>query len=153
MKNKKGFIFVETIIVISILSIGLMFMYRVFTNITATEQRRLKYDNSVYLYRSYHITNFLTQKGAIEQFKSTNNNTEISCSSILLLPDEFQFCNLLMTNLAVEKIYLLKPNFKENINPFPARERRYLRTIDDSGYRIFIVFKEDYYASLKVVDS
>jgi len=83
-------------------------------------------------------------------FLNANNITELSCTSILLIPDQFQFCNSLMNHLEVEKIYLLKPEFKNNLDNFNDKEQRYLKTITDDEHRLFIIFKEDYYASLKV---
>jgi len=151
MKNKKGFIFIETIIVIAILSIALIPMYNALYNITNHEHQNLKHDSSIHLYRTYYILEFLKEKGAFDLANSSINSTfELSCTHILLQPNYFQFCNSLMTNLEVEKIYFLKPGFKENINSFDSKEQRYLRTTDDSESRIFIIFKDDYYASLKV---
>ena len=148
--KRKGFIFVETIVVLVVLSLALMFIYKAFYNVAFGEQRRIKYDNSLYLYRTYYIADFLEKKGAIDEVIE-NNNLKIDCH-LSSLQESYQFCDFLVTNLDVDEIYLLESDdYKTNLNDFNEMMAGYLRTINDDGdYRLLIVFKDNYYASLKV---
>ncbi len=59
MKNK-GFVFVETIVVIVILSLGLVMVYQSFVNVLSNNKRRAAYNDIAYIYRTYYIEDFLT---------------------------------------------------------------------------------------------
>jgi hypothetical protein len=59
MKNK-GFVFVETIVVIVILSLGLVMVYQSFVNVLSNNKRRASYNDISYIYRTYYIEDFLT---------------------------------------------------------------------------------------------
>lgn len=59
MKNK-GFVFVETIVVIVILSLGLVMVYQSFVNVLSNNKRRASYNDIAYIYRTYYIEDFLT---------------------------------------------------------------------------------------------
>ena len=59
MKNK-GFVFVETIVVIVILSLGLVMVYQSFVNVLSNNKRRASYNDIAYIYRTYYIEEFLT---------------------------------------------------------------------------------------------
>ena len=59
MKNK-GFVFVETIVVIVVLSLGLVMVYQSFANVLSNNKRRAAYNDIAYIYRTYYIEDFLT---------------------------------------------------------------------------------------------
>jgi len=169
MKNKKGFIFVETIVVIAILSIALIFTYRAFHNVTNLSQRRSKWDDSVYLYRTYYIAEFFKGNGIIEAIVPDYHTEPISLSCDLIEEEDIiNFCRDLIERLGVsivsgkERIYLLPAeqnddhHYKDNletptyIDIFSAREISYLRTTSGfSKFRIFIIFEDDSFASLR----
>lgn len=58
MKNKKGFVFVETIVVVAVLTISLLMVYSTYSSMLMKEKTRMKYNDSVYLYRTYYLTKF-----------------------------------------------------------------------------------------------
>lgn len=83
-KNNKGFVFVETIVVITFLAASLIIIYAAFTNLLTTEKRRMYYDDPIYLYRSYYILDFL-QKNDINSYVASSLSEENSSSSEKLL--------------------------------------------------------------------
>lgn len=59
MKKKNGFVFIETMITIVILAAALLTMYTLFTNMLVTENRRVYYDDPIYIYKGYYLMEFL----------------------------------------------------------------------------------------------
>lgn len=59
MKNKRGFAFIETVIVTVVLAVVLITSLVAFNKILAEEKRRLMYDDTSYIYTTYHIENFI----------------------------------------------------------------------------------------------
>ena len=52
---QKGFIFIETIITIVILTGSLLFLYQTFNNTLQNEKARIYYDDTPYIYRTYYL--------------------------------------------------------------------------------------------------
>ena len=59
MKDKKGFVFVETIIVIATVLAGLLALYISYSNMVRNERRRVRYDDPAFIYKTYSVGNFL----------------------------------------------------------------------------------------------
>ncbi|MBR1416454.1 MAG: BspA family leucine-rich repeat surface protein [Bacilli bacterium] len=58
--KKKGFVLVETIVVVVVLTIGLVAIYSSFSSLLANDKRRATYNDVAYIYRTYYIEDFLT---------------------------------------------------------------------------------------------
>ena len=58
--KQKGFVFVETIIIIVVLTLGFMSIYFSFSSILANSKRRATFNDIEYIYRTYYIQDFLT---------------------------------------------------------------------------------------------
>ena len=58
--KSKGFVFIETIVVIVILSLGLVMVYEAFATVLANNKRRATYNDVAYLYRTYYIEDFIS---------------------------------------------------------------------------------------------
>ncbi|MBR1748159.1 MAG: hypothetical protein IJ743_00010 [Bacilli bacterium] len=56
--NKKGFVFVETIIVTAILLASLMLVYSLFVSNKNDENKRLRYDDTAKLYETYYLKQY-----------------------------------------------------------------------------------------------
>lgn len=61
MKNNKGFVFAETIIVLSILAVGLIMLYSTFSNILKKEKAQTTYNQTTDIYSLVMIKNYLQQ--------------------------------------------------------------------------------------------
>ena len=59
MKDKRGFVFVETIIVIATVLAGLLAIYVSYTNMVRNERRRVRYDDPAFIYKTHTIGRFL----------------------------------------------------------------------------------------------
>ncbi|MGM9834295.1 MAG: hypothetical protein ACI31M_00760 [Bacilli bacterium] len=118
-KNNKGFVFVETIVVITFLAASLIIIYAAFTNLLTSEKRRMYYDDPIYLYRSYYILDFL-QKQDVNSYvawmlseendvSSDNLLVEFSCNETLVINSAIvqNFCESIINNqhFSVEHIY------------------------------------------------
>ena len=57
--NKNGFVFVETIVVITVLTSALLLLFSSFSNILKKEKERMNYDDVAYIYRTHYLKNTL----------------------------------------------------------------------------------------------
>lgn len=58
MSNKKGFVFVETIIVTAILLASLMLVYSLFVSNKNEEVKRMRYDDPAKIYETYYLKQY-----------------------------------------------------------------------------------------------
>ena len=58
MRNKKGFVFIETMITIVILAAALLTMYTLFTSLLVNEKDRAYYDDPMYVYKANYLVSF-----------------------------------------------------------------------------------------------
>jgi len=58
--KQKGFVFVETIIIIVVLTLGFMSIYFSFNSLLSNNKRRATFNDIEYIYRTYYIQDFLT---------------------------------------------------------------------------------------------
>lgn len=116
-KNNKGFIFVETIIVIAFLATSLIIIYKSFNNLLTNEKRRLYYDDPLYLYRTYYVLDFLEshnitafiERELSENVAGPDNKllTEFVCQDSLILQksEERAWCENLVSQYSIKHIY------------------------------------------------
>ena len=74
--NKKGFVFVETIITIVFLAAAMMILYSSYRSAITEEKEKIYYDDISYLYRNYYLADFLINKTEIHNLKSENFNNK-----------------------------------------------------------------------------
>ena len=148
--TKKGFVFIETIIVIVLLSVGIASMYSLMSNITTDIKTRKYFDNISDLYKTNIISN------------NTNKNltgstyleiTKDNCTSYMS-----SNCNSLLTDLEVERVVINFTNLDNIINSdttLPNSLNEYLKTINSYKTNKYIIVNykynnKNYYASLEV---
>lgn len=148
--TKEGFVFIETIIVIVLLSVGIASMYSLMSNITTDIKMRKYFDNISDLYKTNIIRN------------NTNKNltgstyleiTKDNCTSYMS-----SNCNSLLTDLEVEKVVISFTNLDNIINSdttLPNSLNEYLKTINSYKTNKYIIVNynynnKNYYASLEV---
>lgn len=148
--TKKGFVFIETIIVIVLLSVGIASMYSLMSNITTDIKTRKYFDNISDLYKTNIIRN------------NTNKNltgstyleiTKDNCTSYMS-----SNCNSLLTDLEVERVVINFTNLDNIINSdttLPNSLNEYLKTINSYKTSKYIIVNykynnKNYYASLEV---
>lgn len=59
MKDKNGFVFVETMVVVVALVTLLILLYSSYSGIISLERRRARYDDPAFIYKTYTISKFL----------------------------------------------------------------------------------------------
>lgn len=167
MKKKNGFVMIETIIVISVLSVGLISMYASYALILNKTNTISNYDMPSDVYRSYSISKYLFDlSNGFTSFPIVNNN-----GYVIINVDDSSIKNTTLTNLDydvlkdlnVEKVYIFKDtriddniisNITSNtlINYFDGSTIEYLFNLDDfdswtylgtssSKYQIVVVVK------------
>ena len=98
MKNNKGFIFLETIIVTVVLTTTLIFLYSNFSKNVNDERRRLYYDDIAYVYKTIFIRNGIKSSINNDIFtKAINDNKEKNQNSlknnfVFLFNSESKYC-------------------------------------------------------------
>ena len=75
MKNKKGFVFVETMVVTVILITSLLLIYSSYTAMSSNEKRRNRYDDPVYIYRTYNIAKFLNELVVLDEDQGVGDSS------------------------------------------------------------------------------
>ena len=121
--NKKGFVFVETIVAVVILTSSLLLLYSTFTNILQSEKTRIYYDDINYVYRTYFLKK-LVFNGEVHQALEGSNfsdNTNVYISSIgsdTLYPtpsDDKTFFNNMWSDFEVRNMYIVKVDGLRNL--------------------------------------
>ncbi len=138
--KSKGFVFIETIVVIVILSIGLIMVYQSFTNVITNSKRRASYNDVDYVYRTYYIEEFITSlniDGFINNFlvKEGKKIQTFYCANPILYnidinlndtgvsglvnqmtgaeKNKYQFCENILNKFKVKNIYITNYNVND----------------------------------------
>lgn len=146
----KGFVFIETIIVIVLLSLGISSMYALMTNITTDIKTRRYFDNISDLYKTYIIRDNLNSNLSGDNYLEI---TSTNCSSYMT-----NNCSTLLSELDVERVVI---NFSaigvlmELDTNFPNTMNEYLKTINTAKTNKYVIVNykynnKNYYASLGV---
>lgn len=148
---KKGFIFLETLVVLTVLSISIVSIYSMYIKVSTDIEYRRYYDNISDLYKTDIIRNMIN--------KNTINNDDLisitkdNCTSYMN-----DTCSSYMTTLGIENIYInnISANsliYSDNIN-IKNSLKEYLKTINEENKRYIIINysieNKNYYASLKI---
>lgn len=151
--NKKGFMFVETIVMCAILMVGLLIIYNSYTSAIAREKERLNYNNVTEQYKLYYIKKYLIAEKdwACKKKDDCNIDDRLpESNSVLEITDEISDSIRMVfsdqqkdengNNLDIVKLYVAKCKAKANDYPdnIPDDLRVYLKTLKscDTKYRI-----------------
>lgn len=168
MKKKKGFVFVETLVVVAVLTASLLMLYSTFSASIRKEKTRIKYNDSVYLYRTYYLEKFF-RNFRLDMISAGLNKeddtkpyllfTGFGCTSNIFIHEEenIGFCENLLSDLHVRNLYLAYNDLSDLQNCTTATGKcesllqgnedmgAYLKTIGgegSSGYRIIAEYSE-----------
>lgn len=142
--NKKGFVMIETIIVISVLSIGLMALYSSYSIILRRTTTKSSYDNAEYIYKTYFINkNLLASYSDYINLPKTLYDYDKKTSTATGYLSNYKE---LLENMGVSKIYLTTYNVSNiNLLIFDGTTINYLRSIKDDttgfSYRLIVKYK------------
>ncbi len=120
--NKNGFVFVETIVAIVVLTSALLLLYSSFNNVLQSEKTRVDYDDIAYIYRTQYLKNTLDDlniKPILVELESNQNKyfTTIGTDTNNLFSSEEKkvYFNKLLTDYEVKQMIILKENKIDNL--------------------------------------
>lgn len=143
---KKGFALLETIIVITFVSVSLILLYNNFTNMTLNNQRNILYDDVANIYKVHYVLEYLNLN---DLSKHLNNEdiTFLDCNDF-----SFSSCNKLFKTLNINKLYLTKYNLNNsNLSSSSNELKEYVKNTSNKGnykYRLILEFSDNSFASL-----
>ena len=160
---KKGFMLLETIVVIAVLCTVLVALYVGYSNTTNMVKTQLNYDNTEYIYKTYILSNFLAEKIINEGSYSCSNCETIytlcsdavkKCSELPRTNDDEDYLYALITQMGVKAIYVTQwdttsfINKPQIMNTFEATTQRYIRSLnpakkEGTAYRIIIMYEDE----------
>jgi len=122
MKNN-GFVFVETIIAIVVLTSALLLLYSTFNKVLQLEKTRVYYDDISYIYRSLNIKNELSNLNLMPALKDLTNNDENYFITIGIETEELfsghehkkTFISKLLQDFEVNQMIVVKENKIDNL--------------------------------------
>lgn len=106
--NKKGFVLMETIVVIVVVSVALLTIFSSYNKILSKLRTENKYDTSEYIYMTKYIKDSMDTNTEVQDIVTKNNITNYTNSN-----------SNLNSLYGVEKIYLLT-----NLNNFGGNETK-----------------------------
>lgn len=170
--KKNGFVFMETIVVISVLSITLLMLFASYSYILRKSRDKNTFDTTESIYKTYYvksvIDSYKTKNGGngigILYYVSDKKNSECTGTGNTFGSDYSYTCNLnvegyngylkqIKNAFEVDKIYYLNPNkiIKSKdantwLNTFDATTIDYIRDIGDSidSYILIVKYKKIY---------
>lgn len=167
--NKKGFVFIETIVVVVVLLTSLLYLYSTYTALSINEKKRITYDDVAYLYRTYSIKKYFVSQ-RLDRLASNMDQTvpskfmvSFGCKSRDLFDSytkEAGFCESALEDLNVKNVYFTYYDLSflhdcDNnsidgmcsvLSMVDTSVGDYMKTLGgkgESGYRIIVEFEDD----------
>lgn len=121
-KNKiKGFILVETMVVIAFLATTLLTVYSSFTTVLDNAKTRIFYDDPIYLYRTYYFLSYLERNHFNDfidaKFANTSGDggktlsiVEFGCGALSVTDStggSGGFCEKMKTNMEINHVFVM----------------------------------------------
>lgn len=137
---KKGFVLMETIVVIVVISVALLTIFSSYNKILSKVKKENKYDTSEYIYMTDYIKRYLKDNNCIGNAQYINSDiTDFYNSNVCYIKDKNIF--------GIEKIYVVT-NLNEfgtdnNAKKFDAYMIDYIRKLDvsDKDELIIVEYK------------
>lgn len=171
MRKKKGFIFIETLVVVAVLTVSLLATYATYNSAVVKENARIRYNDSAYMYRTFYLSQFFRNFRLDLVASNLNNNVNngdinilsgFNCQSQSLFVNDDLYnkgiCEELFESLNINNIYLtyndlsflqgncLNDDRCEVLLQVSEDVANYLKTIGGkgkSGYRILVEYAEN----------
>ncbi len=150
---KRGFVFIETLIVLVVLTVSIVSLYGLYIKISSDINQRRYYDNISDLYKTDLVRDFIT-KQTLESTTNFITITPSNCSSYME-----DGCKTVLETLNIENVYINNTDIDIILSsssiPLKNSAKEYMKTINRSKSARFIIvnFKyngRNYYASLRI---
>lgn len=150
---KKGFVFLETLLVMVVLSIAVLGVYSTYVSVSSNINSRTYYDNIGDLYKTEIVRKWINESSLV----TSNNYIKINssnCSSYMNISN----CSDYMDYLLIENIYINNSNIATllelNDTELSNSLKLYIKTMNNDNKRYIIVnYKrnnKNYYSSLRI---
>ena len=121
MRKNNGFVFMETVVVVCVLSITLLILYASYAHILRTSREKKTFDTTDSIYTTYYVKKIITQTGNVATFFSSSvpgaNVCKSACNGNAYICDMAKLANIpgnryyqLYKVYDVDKLYYLSPN-------------------------------------------
>lgn len=177
--KKSGFAFIETIITIVILSSSLLYLYHTYSAILIEEEKRLRYDDPAFIYKSNYIRKFLLDSNnaninnifELLSKKNDNNNANGNNSNNKYITIGYETDNLFKSDefkeefkkitetFSVSRMIIIKESLPiDDKGDLGVNLKQYLGTLDikDDEYYLVIEYgirSSRYYKNKKDTDN
>lgn len=148
--NKKGFIFLETIAVVAILSASLVSMYSIVIKLSSDIDARKIYDNVSDIYKTDIIREDINKDSIIKtsgySLITRDNCTMYMSSNCTVLMDELNVQRILINHSFISVVVL-------DNEDIPNTMKEYMKTLSGNDRYIIVNYlynNKNYYASLRV---
>jgi len=121
--KKNGFVFVETIVAIVVLTSSLLLLYTSFNKVLQSEKTRVYYDDVTYIYRTYYIKNRINELNMMAVLNDITSNQNKYFTTVGIEYEELfkgyerekTFIANMLEDFEVSQIIVLKENKIDNI--------------------------------------
>lgn len=151
---KKGFALLETIIVITFVTVSLLLLYGTFTSMLLNREKNIEYDDAANIYKMYYLKEYLLLNG-MNDYLNISDIREISCDDFLVTS-----CHTLWDKFHLEHVYLVPYRIHDyNENNYASSFNNYLDALsnnEDYDYRLVgeFFYEDEYsYASIGVISN
>lgn len=154
MKNKKGFVLMETIVVISVLCIVLVVLYSAYSGLLNDVKKKSLYDKAEYIYKTNIVRDYL--ESSLNENEYLSSTYYVYCRNMLedrVCYDEAitgNYENDLFKALKVEAIYIMLWNVHEisesDLVSFEATTQHYIKRMDysnEDAFRIIVMYQSE----------
>ena len=141
MKNK-GFVFIETIVTVLVLSTSLLYLYNSYNNIIDKEETRVYYDDVAYIYKTNYIKRFLEENANIEYVKSEafkksyvtsiGNAFDNFLNEAQLAENMNNSLENILNNFRVNQMFLVKRNYIDECDGSETSGKCYFNATDNA---------------------
>lgn len=141
MKNK-GFVFIETIVTVLVLSTSLLYLYNSYNNIIDKEETRVYYDDVAYIYKTNYIKRFLEENANIEYVKneafkksyvtSIGNAFDNFFNEAQLAENMNNTLENILNNFRVNQMFLVKRNYIDECDGSETSDECYFNATDNA---------------------
>lgn len=164
--NKKGFVLIETLVVMCVVTLSLLMLYKMYSTVSENLKNRKYYDNINDVYKVNAIEEIIS---SFELDKENENNIDFIRIKYDSIEDEISCnyndntdcsntkdgSNIVFKELEVKNIYLNRTsitNLNDSTN-VDNSAKEYIKTLDETKQYIIVNFERngiDFYSSLEV---
>ncbi len=154
MKKKRGFVLMETIVVISVLCVVLIVLYSAYSKLLVDVGKRSLYDKTEYIYKTNLVRDYLEDNLPEDVYSASTYYTYCRnrvawnrCHNGNMIGE---YKNDFFKSLGVEAVYITLWNVArisdEDIVGFEATTQNYIKTMDptdEDAFRIIVMFESE----------